>query len=314
MPTQKAVRHDLVSAFQRAGNAVLPTRKIRLPDEIAGHQQPRADPSLVEIAQQLNPFDTGGFRQGDREAEPRRVAAGCRFRQDEELLQVRQSLPKMRKVAFSCRDQIADATQLGKRHGGLHIGDLQVVAGVRVDVLVVVTAWQFSELPFIALAAGVVATRRAIAVTAPVAERLDQLRQLRIVSEDGAAFAHGDVMRGVEAQGADMAEGADLAVAIGAAEGIAAIFHQPESVMIGKRSHFFDREGDSQRVGEHDGARLRANGGSDRGKRRVVAGRCGIDEDRYQAILQNGVDRCRETRRSGNDLIARLQGTCAKLW
>jgi len=40
--------------------------------------------------------------------------------------------------------------------GGLHVRELEVVANVRIDVLVVVSAGELAELPLEALAAGVV--------------------------------------------------------------------------------------------------------------------------------------------------------------
>ena len=63
----------------------------------------------------------------------------------------------------------------------------------------VVAVRQLAELPVEALAAGVVLARVAPAVAAPVAERLDQRLERRAVRSARAAFAHGDVVRRIEA-------------------------------------------------------------------------------------------------------------------
>ena len=68
----------------------------------------------------------------------------------------------------------ASFSQLRHADGRLHVGELQVVADVRVGVLVVVAVGQVAELPVEALAAGVVLARLAPAVAAPVAERFDE--------------------------------------------------------------------------------------------------------------------------------------------
>ena len=73
-------------------------------------------------------------------------------------------------MALARRDETVEPVQLRQRAGGLHVGDLEVVAEVGVGVLVVVAVGQVAQLPAEALAAGVVLAGRAVAVAAPVAE------------------------------------------------------------------------------------------------------------------------------------------------
>ena len=65
--------------------------------------------------------------------------------------------------------QLVELVELGQAAGGLHVGDLEVVAGVGVGVLVVVAGGQAAELPGEAFLAGVVLAGGAEAVPAPVA-------------------------------------------------------------------------------------------------------------------------------------------------
>ena len=88
------------------------------------------------------------------------------------LLQVFEALVEAAEVGFAGGGEFVELVELGEPDRGLHVGDLQVVADVRVDVLVVVAARQLAELLVEALAAGVLFARLAPAVAAPVAERL----------------------------------------------------------------------------------------------------------------------------------------------
>ncbi len=72
---------------------------------------------------------------------------------------------------------------MGEADGGLEIGDLEVVADVRVDVLVVVAEGKVAVLPLEALAAGVVLAGIAPAVASPVAEGFDKHLELVVVGK-----------------------------------------------------------------------------------------------------------------------------------
>jgi hypothetical protein len=151
---------------------------------------------LVKVAQQVDAAAGRVLAQGDEEAEPGRLASGRGFGQDEELGAIVQPRAQVRKIGAPGGDEVVEARHLRHAQRRLHVGDLEVVAGVGIGVLVVVAAGQVAELPVEALAAGVVLARRAIAVAAPVAEGFDDARQQRIVGEYCAALARGDVVRG----------------------------------------------------------------------------------------------------------------------
>jgi hypothetical protein len=92
----------------------------------------------------------------------------------------------------------------------------------------------------------------------PQSRKLDQDLRSGFVGEDGAAFAHGDVVRGIEADGGDVAEGADLLAAPGAAEGVAAVFDEPQVVLFAEGGDGVEIEDVAQGVGDHDGLGPRA--------------------------------------------------------
>ena len=98
----------------------------------------------------------------------------------------------------------------------------------------IVAAGQLAQLPVEALAAGVVLARLAPAVAAPVAEGFDEGLEQRVVGEHRAAFAHGDVVRGIKADRGEVAEGADHLAVVRCAQGVAAVFDQPEVVLLAK--------------------------------------------------------------------------------
>src|SRR5687767_8655805 len=92
-------------------------------------------------------------------------------------------------------DESREFLQLGDADGGLHIGRLQVVADVRVDVLVIVPVRQMTKLPVESLAAGVFFSGFTPAIASPVTERFDDGLQLRRVRENAPALAHRDMVR-----------------------------------------------------------------------------------------------------------------------
>ena len=143
--------------------------------------------------------EAGVLAHGDHEAEPGGVGVRRRLRQDQAILVGAQRLDQPGVVAPAGRDELVEPCQLGAADGRLHVGDLQVVAELRVDVLVVVAERQRAELLAEALAAGVVLAARAAAVAAPVAHRSAAMRgELVVVGVDRAALAHGHVVRRIE--------------------------------------------------------------------------------------------------------------------
>ena len=177
----------------------------------------------------------------------------------------------------------------------------------------VVAAGQRAELPVEALAAGVVDAGLAPAVTAPVAPAIDEDLERGLVGEHGASLAHGDVVRGVEADGGDVAEGADVLALPGGAERVAAVFDQPQVVLLAESRDRVEIEDVAEGVGDHDGldpgtVGLLKERGVD-----LEAGDSDVEEDGHEAVLEDRVDRSREARGDGDDLIAGLELAVAKL-
>ena len=119
---------------------------------------------------------------------------------------------------------------------------------------------------------GVLLAGLAPAVAAPVAEGFGDLAECGVAGQHGAAFAHGDVMGGVEGQRGEVAEGAHLAALPGGAEGVAAVFHQPQAVGLGEGTHGIEVEGVAEGVGDHDRLGARREGRFEHGHVDVVAG------------------------------------------
>ena len=181
-----------------------------------------------------------------------------------------------------------------------------------VDVLVVVALRQGAELLPEALATGIVTAGCAVAIPAPVAEGFGNGLQLAVVGEHRATFAHGDVVRGVEAKGGDVAPGADHLAVVGGAERVAAVFNQPQPVLVTQRLDLGQVEGVAQGVGEHDGLGLGGDGGFNEAGVDVVGLHVDVDEDRDGAELHDRVHGGRETRSHANHFITFLDGALAQ--
>src|SRR5688572_22354578 len=139
-------------------------------------------------------------------------------------------------------DESRELLQLGDADGGLHIGRLQIVADVRVDVLVIVPVRQITKVPVESLATGVFLSGITPAIASPVTERFDDGLHLRRVREHTPALAHRDMVRWVEAHGGEIAEAADVLPAIGRSECVAAVLCEPEIVTFGERGDRVDVE------------------------------------------------------------------------
>src|SRR5262245_20409395 len=99
-----------------------------------------------------------------------------------------------------------------------------------VDVLMIVTARQLSELPGEALAAGVVLARGTPAIASPVAERSGDPLEAATARQYGASFTHGQMMRRIKALCRQMAERPGLSSSVACSQGIAVVFDQVEIV------------------------------------------------------------------------------------
>src|ERR1700679_3227498 len=221
-----------------------------LAEQFAGEDEPGADFSRLEVVGQLIPGEGCVGLYGDGKSEPARLRMSACLGEDEELLQRFQCGLPVGEVLFASRDELRQLCDLGYAEGCLHVGGLEVVAYRRVGVFVIVTAGQRAQWPVEALAAGVVLAGFAPAVTAPVSEAVDEDLQGRSVSEDRAAFAHGDVVRGVEADGCNVAEGAYLLAPVGGSEGVAAVLDQPQVVLFAEGRNRIEIEDVAQGVGD----------------------------------------------------------------
>src|SRR5690606_21713544 len=219
---------------------------VRLAGQVSGEQQARANPLLVQIAQQLDTLDTAPVAQSDREAEPGRIATRCGLRQDQLISAAGQTLAEPVEIAFARRDAVSQTVHLRQGAGGLHVGDLQVVAQMRVGVLVIIAFRQVAQLPAEAFAAGVVFAWCAVAVTPPVAEGFNDALEQWAVGEYRPAFAHGDVVRRVKTQGADITETTDLSTFVERAQRITAILDQPQAMAVAEVANDLEVEGIAQ--------------------------------------------------------------------
>lgn len=201
--------HYDVGVGQIAADPIIAAFHIGLTGQVTGEEQASADLVLIEVLLQFDARNTRAFLDRNRETEPGGIAVRSRFRQYQEFATGLQLFLQIGKVALARGDESFGLLKLCQTASGLHIGDLQVVAEVRIRVLVVVAFRQAAQLPRETLHAGVVLAWLAIAVATPVAEGLGDLLQLMVVGEDRTTFAHRDMVGRVEAQRCDVAEGAD---------------------------------------------------------------------------------------------------------
>ena len=173
----------------------------------------------------------GADRQ--REAEPARLASSAWPRAATKTSS-RSASPSRSRAKFALRaamkpSSLSSCADADRR---LHVGDLQVVADVRVGVLVVVAVRAASpncrskRLPQVLSLPGSHQQSRP-------QSRKDSTRRLSrpLLADDRAAFAHRDVVRRVEADGGEVAERADRLAVVRRADRVAAVLDQPQIVL-----------------------------------------------------------------------------------
>src|SRR5687768_3306752 len=180
-----------------------------LAQQVAAKQLPSRDAPLVEPLHELMTTERSVWSNRQRETEPARLAVLRRAREDEHVGQLGEAIVQPLPVVPAALNEAWKLLEPRDADGGLHVGRLQVVADVRVDVLVVVSVRQVAELPVEPLAARVLLPRLAPAVTSPVSKRLEDRLHLRRVREHTPALPHRDVVRGIEAHGGEVPERAD---------------------------------------------------------------------------------------------------------
>jgi glucose-1-phosphate cytidylyltransferase len=313
------VVHDEVGVFEDAvdgsDHAVLDVGVGGLAEEVAGEHEAGADLGGVEVAGELVAGERRVRADGDGEAEPAGVGVfGAGLGEDQHVGERLERCFQVGEVLLAAGDEVRQLGDLGDAEGGLHVGGLEVVADVGVGVFVVVAAGEGAELPVKTLAAGVVDAGLAPAVASPVAPGIDKDLEGGLVGEDGSAFTHGDVVGGIEGDGGDVAEGADVAAAPGAAEGVATVFNQPQIVGAAEGGDGVEVEDVAEGVGDHDRLDPGGVGGFEEGDVDFVAGEGDLDEDRDEAVLNDGIDGGGEAGGYGDDLVAGLELAVAEFW
>ena len=310
---EEGVGGDQVGVVQAADDAVFDVLVGRVAQEVAAEEVAGLDAGGFQGADDVGARESGLGTDGDDVAEPGGVGLVWRAVQDELVGVALQACLQAVVVALAGLDELRELAQLGAADGGLHVGDLEVVTNVAVDVFVVVAIGQRAELLAEALAAGIVLAAGAVAVAAPVAEAAGDSGELVVVGEDCPTLAHGDVVGGVEAERTEVAEGASVAAVVAAAEGVAVVFDQPEVVLVAEVAQRAQLEGDAHGVGHHDGLGLGADGGFDGLQGRDIGAELDIDEDGYGAELDGRVHGGRETGSDGDDFITFLDAPVAEL-
>src|SRR5438128_158983 len=226
---ERALGHE-IRVREGAGDAVAHAAEGGLADEVPAEEKARRDSVRLEEAHEVVPAVPRVGPHRDREAEPARLGAVRRLREDELVLIARECLAEEGVVATAGGDEVVEAVELLDPDRRLQVGRLQVVAEVRVDVLVVVALRKVAVALLETDPAGVLAAGIAPAVAAPVADRLDDPLQARPVREHGAALAHRDLVGRVEREGREVAERADGLAADPGAERVAAVLDEEEVV------------------------------------------------------------------------------------
>src|SRR5688572_23803676 len=215
--------HHTVAVGEIPDHAVADLLVRGLPHEVATEQQSRRDASRLEESRQRVTCERRVLAHQQRESEPARLGVRRRFGEDQQIFEPAQSGAQRGVVPATRLDEGREALELRHAHRSLHVGELQVVADVRVGVLVIVSERKVAQLPGEPLAAGVVLPRLAPAIASPITERLDEPLERRLLGEDAATFTHGDVVRRVEAHRRHVSEGAHGAARIRRTDGVAAV-------------------------------------------------------------------------------------------
>ena len=303
---------DEVGRLEAADDAVGDIGVGRLPQQIAAEQLARVDAAGVQVGDQVAAAEPGVGPDGDGEPEPARLGAGRRLGQDEHVGVLGQRLAQEGVVLAPGGDEVGQPVELGEADRRLHVGRLQVVPDVRVDVLVVGAVRERAVLAREAQAARVLGAGPAPAVPAPVAERFDELPKHGPLHEHGAALAERDLVGGVERERRQVAECADGTAVPVRSERVAAVLDQPQVVPLAERRDGVEVERVAERVGDHDGAGADAAGRLQPGAVDVVPGQRDVDEDRDEAVLDDRVHRRREARGDRDDLVAGAETAVAQ--
>jgi len=145
------------------------------------------------------------------------------------------------------------------------------------------------------------------AVAAPVANRVGDVMEPRVVRADGTPLTSGDVVGWIETEGGQMPKGTTRLAIIDTAQRVAGVLDHVETVRGSKRHHRIhlnripEDMGNENRTGPVGQSRFQQIDVD------VVGPHLAVDEDRNQTVLHNRRDGRGEGRRRRDDLIAGLQ-------
>lgn len=317
----ESIVHDTVGILKTADNAIALSFfahlvEARVLDEVAGKKHAGLNTFALNVRHNLLAVDA--FATGHEKAEPARIAVYARLRQDKLILDILQAILEIIEVVAAALDKTRKFLELGAADSSLHVRDVQVQAEVRVNVFVVVAFRQFAVLAVEAMAAVVILTGGADAVTAPVTHRAGNLVEQRITRVDGAALSHRHVMRRIEAGRTEVTDTArEFLLAINRVEGaqrVTVILDEPEVVLVTKILNRLEVEWVTERMRNHDGLRLVRERRLKLRHIDVVLRDRHIDKDRHSTVVDNRRDRRRKTGCHRDDLITAADTALTEQW
>src|SRR5262249_26531720 len=125
-----------------------------------------------------------------------------------------------------------------------------------------------------------------------------------VIEHERATLDGGDVLVGVEAEGDEVAGGADGPAAPGAAEGLGGVLDDAEAVLLGDGVEAVAGPGQAGEVGQDDGAGGGRDGGLDAAEVEVARHGVDVDEHGPGADLEDDVGGGDPGERGGDDLVA----------
>ena len=172
------------------------------------------------------------------------------------------------------------------------------------------------ELPILTIktmAAEIVPSRRTDAVTPPITNGLNNFMELGVVRIYRAAFAHGHMVRRIEARRSNITDRTGkiflpIELILGP-QSIAVVFHQPQIMRITELLDRREIKGIPQCMRDHDSLCLFRECFFQTGYVNVVLRNRDIDKDRNRPILDNRRNRRRKSRRHRDDLIPTTDST-----
>ena len=146
---------------------------------------------------------------------------------------------------------------------------------------------------------------RAGAAAPLVAEALELPVEIRVLRDEHAAFARGDLLVGVEGKRAHVTDRADVTSAPLGAEGFAGVFDDPQVVSARDVHDGVHVRGPPEDVHRQDGPRPGCDPALDRRRIEVERHRVDVHEHRDRVDEQGAIGRRDEAERRRDDLVAR---------